>query len=125
MCCNSVVTRHVVENGFCFVCIMHVDLTVFVVKWTSSREDTVDVQPERKRIIVIPRSQPKEPPSDNVPDISSAETDGKVTYHPSETCRLVQEQDSGIVQSNINPLTGVEMKSSQSKKMMMLDRTLA
>ena len=94
------------------------------VKLTSSREDTVDVQTERKKIIVVPRNQPKEPASDNISHDSSANSDGKTTYYPSETCRLVQEQDSGIIQSNINPLTGVEVKTNQSKKMMVLDRTL-
>lgn len=92
-------------------------------KLTSSHDDTVDVQTERKRIIIVPRNQPKQPASDIVPPDSSADSDGKTTYYPSETCRLVQEQDSGI-QSNISPLTGVEVKTNQSKKMMMMDRTL-
>jgi len=108
--------------------LLHVNLTMFVlfaVKLTSSREDTVDVQTERKKIIIVPRNQPKQPASDNVSHVSSSDSDGKTTYYPSETCLLVQEQDSGIIQSNINPLTGVEMKTSQSKKMLMLDRALS
>lgn len=93
-------------------------------KLTSSHDDTVDVQTERKKIIIVPRNQPKQPASDNVSRDISADSDGKTTYYPSETCRLVQEQDSGISQSNINPLTGVEVKIKQSKKMMMMDHTL-
>ena len=97
---------------------------MFAVKLTSSREDTVDVQTERKKIVVLPRNQPKQPASDNAPHVSSADSDGKTTYYPSETCRLVQEQDSGVTQSNVSPLTGVEVKTNQSKRMMMLDRSL-
>ena len=91
---------------------------------TSSREDTVDVQTERKTIVIPSRNQPKLPATDNAQDVSSTDGGSKTTYHPSETCRLVQEQDSGVSQSNVSPLTGVEIKTNQSKRLMMLDRAL-
>jgi len=91
---------------------------------TSSHEDTVDVQTERKTIIIPSRNQPKPPAADNAHDVSSTDGDSKATYQPSETCRLVREQDSGVVQSSFSPLTGAEIKTNQSKKLMMLDNTL-
>jgi len=91
---------------------------------TSSHEDTVDVQTERKTIVIPSRNQPKPPAADTAQDPSSTVSDSKTSYYPSETCQLVQEQDSGVVKSNINPLTGVEIKTNQSKKLMMLDRAL-
>jgi len=91
---------------------------------TSSHEDTVDVQTERKTIVIPSRNQTKLPEADKTQDTSSTVSDSKTTYYPSETCRMVQEQDSGVTQSNINPLTGVEIKTNQSKKLMMLDRAL-
>lgn len=88
---------------------------------TSSREDKIDVQSERKTIVVPSRSPPKPPASNDTSP--SAVTDGKTTYYPSETCRLIQEQESGV-QSNVSPLTGVEQKTNQSKRLQMLDRAL-
>jgi len=95
-----------------------------VVLLTPSREDTVDVHTERKTIVIPSRNPPKPPAADSVHDVSSTDDGSKVTYHPSETFRLVQEQDSGVVQSNVSPLTGVEIKTNQSKKLMMLDHVL-
>lgn len=91
---------------------------------TFSREDTIDIQTERKTIVVPSRNQPKQPSSDNISHTSSTESDGRTTYYPSETCKLVRQQDAGSVESNFSPLTGVEMKTNQSKRLMMLDRAL-
>ena len=112
-------------GGSCTVSLfaVHVNLTVCVLL-TSSHEDTVDVQTERKTIIIPSRKQPKPPAANDVQDVSSTDDDGsKVSYYPSETCRLVQERDSGV-QSNVSPLTGVEIKTNQSKRLMMLDHSL-
>jgi len=88
---------------------------------TYSHQDTIDVQTERKTIVIPSR---KLAASDNVPSVSTTDGDGKTTYRPSETCQLVREQDSGV-QANVSPLTGVEIKANQSKRLMMLDHTLS
>jgi len=90
---------------------------------TSSHEDTVDVQTERRTIVIPSRNQPKPPAANSVQDVSSTDSGNKTTYYPSETCRLVQEQEAGV-QSNVSPLTGVEIKTNQSKRLLMLDRAV-
>jgi len=93
---------------------------------TFSHIDTVDIQTERRTIVIPSRNQSKPPAAADIQDVSSVDSDGsgKVSYYPSETCRLVQEQESGVAQSNVSPLTGVEVKTNQSRRLMMLDQSL-
>jgi len=119
---NDVMWHGVGSSCTVSLCVLHVNLTVFVLL-TSSREDTVDIQSERRTIVIPSRNRPKPPAANDVQDVSSTDDGSKVSYYPSETCRLVQERDSGV-QSNVSPLTGVEIKTNQSKRLLMLDHSL-
>jgi len=91
----------------------------------------VDVPAERKTIVIPSVNRTKlaiesQPVVVGVGYNPIELTDDSKTkkYYPSETCKLVQEQESGISQSHINPMTGAEIKSTQSRTLLLLDRTL-
>lgn len=96
---------------------------------TSGNVDVVvDVSSERKTI-VIPSANRTQVVAESQPAIvgigKNLADDGQTKkYYPSETCKLVQEQESGITQSHINPLTGAEIRPTQSRTLLLLDRTL-
>lgn len=89
------------------------------------RDEIVDAPVERKTL-VIPSTNRVTVTNDWQSDYNGNDgDDGQVRkYYPSETCRMVQEQEAGVAQSRINPLTGAEIKTSQSRTLLMLDRAL-
>lgn len=85
------------------------------------RDEIIDAPVERKTLVIPSTNRVTVTTDPNGNDCD----DGQVRkYYPSETYRLVQEQEAGVGQSNINPLTGAEIKTSQSRTLMMLDRAL-
>lgn len=86
----------------------------------ASFRDEIVNEPVERKTIVVPSSRRQQPSGD-----SSQTGDGETKkYLPSETYRMVQEQDAGLSLSNISPLTGAEIKPVQSRTLMMLDRAL-
>ena len=105
-------------------------------------EETVDFSAERKTLVIRPKQSPDDAivdvpterktlviPSANRTNADSRSVEpmndvGSKVYYPSETCKLVQEQEAGVPQSNVSPKTGAEIRSTQSRTLMMLDRVL-
>jgi hypothetical protein len=91
----------------------------------GNRDEVIDAPVERKTLVIPSTNRVNvtaEPPSFTN---GSSNDDGQAKkYYPSETCRLVQEQEAGVTEVRINPLTGAEIKTSQSRTLLMLDRAL-
>lgn len=83
--------------------------------------ETIDAPMERKKI-VIPSSKLPKPEKLDAADLEDSV--GKKRYVPSETMKLIQDQESGRHQIQINPKTGAEIKMNQSKKLIQLEQNL-
>lgn len=89
-------------------------------------QDTIDAPTERKKIVIssskLSKTNGKEDGHSDI--LESANSAGKKAYVPSETLKLIQDQESGRPQMQINPRTGVEIKTNQSKKLIQLEKNL-
>lgn len=85
-------------------------------------KDTIDAPTERKKIVISSSKLSKTNGSSEVLD--SENSAGKKTYLPSETLKLIQDQESGRPQIQVNPKTGVDIKINQSKKLIQLEKNL-
>lgn len=83
--------------------------------------ETIDAPMERKKI-VIPSSKVSKSEKPDATDLEDSV--GKKRYFPSETMKLIQDQESGRHQIQINPRTGAEIKMNQSKKLIQLEQNL-
>ena len=95
----------------------------------SRPDEVVEVQAERKQIVIVPRGTSKKSQltdSDVVDtNVSGAEVGlDKKVYRPSETYQMVQEQQSGRAQIQVNPKTGAVVRTIQSKTLVELEKNL-